>query len=90
MSQDHSQEKLRKWNRICIVTIIISALVSFGVMTAMMLSAHNGTFLSEWPDFAIRIIAYVPWGVFCAASGVRIYIYSKLKRPESENNITKK
>ena len=82
-----SIEKLKKWNVVSIVVIVVFCVIHLAVMTAIAYSAFQDTFLTGASPWAIKLIGITPVVVIFAAILVRVYCVSKIKKSELEGRL---
>ena len=80
-------DKLKKWNTISIIVLIIFAVIYLITVTAITHSAFHNTILSEAPRLVIKMIGFTPIVVIGIAILVRTYCVMEIKKSETEDRI---
>jgi len=82
-------DRLKKWNIISIVIIVVFCIIHFISISAITYSAFNNTILSEAPDVLIKIIGFTPIIVMFIAILVRTYCVNEIRKSEIDGRIKK-
>ena len=75
-------DKLKKWNAVSIVLIIVFLIIHLIVMSAVIYSAFHHTSLTDAPRMLIKMICLTPIAVVFAAILARSCCVSEIKKRE--------
>jgi hypothetical protein len=75
-----NKEKLEKWNLVCVVVIIASALTDAVIIADLTNLLRLNTAVSDAPISVIKALVYTPLIIMCAAILLRAYLTYRIKK----------
>ena len=80
-------DKLKTWNTISVIVVIIFTVIYLITVTAITYSAFHDTILSEAPRIVIKIIDLTPVAVIGVAILVRTYCVMEIKKSATDDRV---